>query len=65
MLRAFAVALTILFVTGFGAASAQSGKSSCEAVCLKRCAPGNVSYNQSTCMSKCVQVCYADRQTKK
>jgi|HubBroStandDraft_1064217.scaffolds.fasta_scaffold1324915_2 hypothetical protein len=66
MVRALAMAFAIVLVNGFGPASAQSGKPSCEAVCLKgRCAPGNVDYNQSICMSKCVQACEMGRQKHK
>lgn len=50
-----------LFVAGLlvltsGASTAFAG--ACEDYCLhKRCAPGNVDFNRSICMSKCVQAC--------
>jgi hypothetical protein len=66
MVRASALAFAILLANGSGPASAQSGKPSCEEVCLKgRCSPGNVDYNQSICMSKCVQACTMGRQKQK
>lgn len=66
MVRALPIAFAILLANGLGPASAQSGKPSCEAVCLKgRCSPGNVDYNQSICMSKCVQACNVGRQKQK
>jgi len=65
MLRALAIAFAVFWMAGPGPVAAQSAKPSCEAVCLKRCSSSNVSYNQSTCMSKCVQVCYAGRQKQK
>ena len=66
MVRGYATAIAILLANGLGPALAQSGKASCEDVCLKgRCAPGNVDYNQSICMSKCVQACTMGRQKQK
>jgi hypothetical protein len=54
MLRASFTAVAIWLATGLTAASAAS----CEDYCLKtRCAPGDVSYSQATCMSKCMQGC--------
>jgi hypothetical protein len=54
MTRVFFVASAIWLATGMTAAFAAS----CQDYCLKtRCAPGNVSYNQSICMTKCMQGC--------
>lgn len=54
MLRAVFVSMAIWLMTGLTAAFAAS----CQDYCLKtRCAAGNVSYNQSICLTKCMQAC--------
>jgi hypothetical protein len=63
MLRApaiavFAIVLAVTLLSGPFSAVAQSGK--CEAYCTnKRCAPGNVSFNRTTCISRCLAACQA------
>jgi hypothetical protein len=65
MLRALFVAAAIAAAAGLTPAFAQS-KASCEDVCLKgRCAAGNVEFNQTTCMTKCVQACNMARAKAK
>ena len=58
-MRAILVAVAIWLVTGLTAAFAGS----CEDYCVHtRCARGNVSYNQSICVTKCVQACDAEHK---
>jgi hypothetical protein len=53
-MRVFLAASAIWLASGLTAAYAAS----CEDYCVKtRCAPGNVSYNQSICVTKCMAAC--------